>query len=353
MFLWPVYAATHDSPPLQRPAVGQPGGLGAGDARPGAIAREQRGRRLRGGLISALSYHFTHLNHIQLQALLLPLSFFLQRMFLPLAVPTPSRSVVMGLQAISPCTTASSGRRHYLRGDRARARRAALRDWRLLGAGSAMAVALLVALPWSTYLRVARSGRRAKPVGSRTRQRLSRAPQAPPTNLLYGRTEWLRPGPGQWLPREDGPEQSLFPGFSVMLLAVCGAVAGWRASRKTVVVYAIVCGLGVVLSLGPDGIRWLYGGLYDLLPGMQAIRAPARFTVLALCAGAVLAALGVDAAQAICAQRRSRQGAPAGDLYRVCLWGRTVPRPPAMSSEAGPGWLHSQDRAPSSACPWV
>ena len=51
----------------------------------------------------------------------------------------------------------------------------------------------------------------------------------------------------------------------------------------------------MALSLGPDGIRPVYAALYDTLVGMQGIRAPARFSVLALCAIAVLASIAVVA----------------------------------------------------------
>ena len=44
--------------------------------------------------------------------------------------------------------------------------------------------------------------------------------QAPPANALYGRTGWLRPGPGSRLARREGAEQDLFPGFCALVLAV-------------------------------------------------------------------------------------------------------------------------------------
>jgi len=119
--------------------------------------------------------------------------------------------------------------------------------------------------------------------------------QAPPSNILYGRTGWLRPSSDQRLPRKDGPEQALFPGFCALLLAVLGVAAAPRRLRATTRVYAGVGLLGVALSLGPDGIRPVYAALYDTLVGMQGIRAPARFSVLALCAIAVLASIAVVA----------------------------------------------------------
>jgi hypothetical protein len=52
---------------------------------------------------------------------------------------------------------------------------------------------------------------------------------------------------------------------------------------------------GGLLSFGPEGWRWLYAGLHDNVFGFQAIRAPARFSVLAIGGLALLAALGMRA----------------------------------------------------------
>ena len=60
------------------------------------------------------------------------------------------------------------------------------------------------------------------------------------------------------LPRKDGPEQDLFPGFCALLLAAVGAMAAPRGLKKTAAAYIVVAVVGIVLSLGPDGIRPLY-----------------------------------------------------------------------------------------------
>src|SRR6185295_12951763 len=49
---------------------------------------------------------------------------------------------------------------------------------------------------------------------------------------------------------------------------------------------------GFVLSLGPDGARGLYATLHRYVFGFQAIRAPARFSVLVFFGVSTLAALG-------------------------------------------------------------
>ena len=66
--------------------------------------------------------------------------------------------------------------------------------------------------------------------------------------------------------------------------------------------------VGLVLSLGPNGIRAVYAALSGSLVGMAAIRAPARFSVLTLLSVAMLAALAVCALE----RRGSRFGRFAG-----------------------------------------
>ncbi|HEX7484928.1 MAG TPA: DUF3108 domain-containing protein [Vicinamibacterales bacterium] len=120
--------------------------------------------------------------------------------------------------------------------------------------------------------------------------------RVPPGNLLYGRTGVLRPAgdAGAMSGRHEGPEQELFPGFAVAILALVGAWRGWRRdSRPLVMTMASVIVLGAVLSLGPDGVRWLYSLLHRFVFGFQAVRAPARFGVLVTFGLSVLAAVGV------------------------------------------------------------
>src|SRR5439155_6902447 len=134
-----------------------------------------------------------------------------------------------------------------------------LRDARLLARGLvAAAIALLVALPWSLpYLRVEREAAAGRNLfeASHGSAVLASYVQAPSTNLLYGRTGFLQPSPGARLPRKNGPEQALFVGFVPFFLAVIGVVAAPRHLRKIAAVYATLTVAGIVLSLGPDGIR--------------------------------------------------------------------------------------------------
>jgi hypothetical protein len=98
---------------------------------------------------------------------------------------------------------------------------------------------------------------------------------------------------------------------------------------------------GVVLSLGPDGIRPLYTALYSVVPGMPAIRATARFSVLTLAAIAVLAAMGVRALET------RQRGAPLIGLAILVIGleysNGSIPFPPAprMTTDAG-AWIRQQ-----------
>ena len=303
--LWPLYALTHD-------LVFCYNILLVGSLVAAALAMHVLARRLTGsawagsvaGLIFGFApYHFGHLTHIQLQALyFLPLSFlFLHRLFeAQRRADTVALGVVMGLQAVSSIYYGIIGALGVACASVALViftRRA--RDWRLIRRGFlAAAIALLVMLPWSIpYLLVRGEAGAGRTLAEAARGGavLASYLQAPPTNLLYGRTGWLRPAPASRLQRKDGPEQALFPGFCALLLAVAGTMAAPRGFKKTAMAYAIVAIAGAVLSLGPDAIRPVYAALYHAVFGMAAIRAPARFSVLTLCGIALLSALAVRA----------------------------------------------------------
>src|SRR5262249_20215163 len=84
-----------------------------------------------------------------------------------------------------------------------------------------------------------------------------------------------------------------FPGFCALLLATFALVRAPRDARVAVRVCAAMGIVGCALSLGPEGIRPIYSALYNTVAGMQAVRAPARFSVLVLAAIAALAAIAV------------------------------------------------------------
>ena len=124
------------------------------------VAGSERAAYVAGMIFGFAPYHFTHLMHIQLQALyLLPLSFlFLHRMFgRERRSDTIALGLVMGLQALSSVYYGIIGGIGIAAAGAALATGTKrLRDWRLLRRGmAAAAIALIVALPWSIpYLRV-------------------------------------------------------------------------------------------------------------------------------------------------------------------------------------------------------
>ena len=312
-----------------------------------------------GGLIFGFApYHFTHLLHIQLQALyFLPLSFlFLHRVlqggrrFDAIAL-----GLVTGLQTISSvyygvigmigliCVALS-----WVALDRSS------RTWRLLRHGGLAAlVAVLIAAPWSfAYLRIgaeAGGGRNLYETANSSAALTSHL-QAPATNLLYGRTNLLRPGGLSHLPFKEGPEQALFVGFVPLVLASLGLIKA-RGERRAAVVYGALALVGVLLSLGPNGIRPLYALLYRGVFGMSAIRAAARFDVLTLVGISVLAGSGVRWLETSVAAKPWIITAAACALIAIEYCNGTIgfPAPPALTSNAG-RWLKDQPGAGAVIC---
>jgi Protein of unknown function (DUF3108) len=344
--LWPVYAVTHD-------LIFCYNVLLIGSLVASALAMHMLARALTGseaaafvaGLIFGFApYHFTHLLHIQLQAMyFLPLSFFfLHRLFAAeRRSDTIALGIVIGLQTISSVYYGVIGAIGLVSATVVlMAATGRIADWRLLRRGfAAAALALLVAAPWSIpYLRVARDagGGRTLFEASNGSALLSSYLQAPTTNLLYGRTGWLRPGARAPLPFKDGPEQALFLGFVAMLLAAAGALAAPQGLKRIAAVYAVLALVGLVLSLGPNGIRAVYAALYGSLVGMAAIRAPARFSVLTLLSVAMLAALAVRALEL----RGPRLSRFAGAFAFA---------PPALTTAAG-RWLREQPGSGAVVC---
>ncbi|MGE3401417.1 MAG: DUF3108 domain-containing protein [Vicinamibacterales bacterium] len=248
------------------------------------------------------SYRFAHLLHLQLQALyFLPLTFlFLHRL---IAGRRRRDALVLGvltaLQAIASVYYAVIGGLALVVGGAVLAAMASRRGASTVAARLALAaiVAAVLVLPVGlVYWRVQQDEGFGRNLfeASRNAAFADSYLQAPPGNLLYGRTGVLRRAEGldaDGLPH-TGPERELFPGFVLLLMAAAGAVLGWRSdARPLVAAMAALVVLGFVLSLGPDGVRALYATLHRHVFGFQAIRAAARFSVLVSFGLATLAAL--------------------------------------------------------------
>ncbi len=124
------------------------------------------------------------------------------------------------------------------------------------------------------------------------------------------------------LPLLESWREVLFPGFLVTIGAAVGAwtltTRGTRPQREIGTFYALLATLAVWLSFGPQA--GLYTVLYEALPVMSLIRAPARAAVLVPLSLAMLTALGLTVlGSGWNRQRRQVVGAAAAILVTAEL----------------------------------
>ncbi|GIW08888.1 MAG: hypothetical protein KatS3mg060_3693 [Dehalococcoidia bacterium] len=159
----------------------------------------------------------------------------------------------------------------------------------------------------------------------------------PPSNLLLG---------GLLAPFRsvDWSERSLFPGLIVLIFAVVGAgVSLSQRGQKRSVALALlaVAGVMVLLSFGlsptqPPGLRW-YPWLYEHVPGLAGLRAPARAGGIVQIMLAVLAGVGLATFFGAVRHRAGRWVPPAlAALVGLLLVAESASYP---SSYAVPVWL--------------
>jgi hypothetical protein len=127
---------------------------------------------------------------------------------------------------------------------------------------------------------------------------------APPQNWLWGGTA----------DRFPGNELRFFPGVVAIALAL---VAFGRRPRAMILTYWVLCAIAVELSLGFNGR--LYPILYAYLWPLHGLRAPARISVAALCALAVVAGFGLDYLQRWFSTARARAWVPAVAVILIVL----------------------------------
>jgi len=260
------------------------------------------GARVSGLAWGLLPYRFAHLLHVQLQGLyFLPLAFlFLHRL---MAGRRRTDAVGLGamaaLQAITSVYYGVIGAIGLATGAAAlvvtagRWRGALLVRRLLLSALVGAVIVAPFAWPYLVVQRREGFGRNLYEAAQHAASPVSYL-RVPPGNLLYGQTGLLRPSGDARGAKGQGPEQELFPGLAVTALAAVGL---WRARRRDswplALSLAAVAAVGFVLSLGPEGVRLVYANVHRLVPGFQAIRAPARFGVLVSFGLAGLSALGM------------------------------------------------------------
>jgi hypothetical protein len=127
---------------------------------------------------------------------------------------------------------------------------------------------------------------------------------APVENWLWGWTS----------PMFHGDELHLFPGVIATLLALAGLAL---APRRTAVVYGIILLLGVELSLGLNGR--LYSFLLHYVSPLQGLRAPARASIFAFAALAVLAGFGTRALRQKRPEGRPLMMASVAVIAALCI----------------------------------
>ena len=113
---------------------------------------------------------------------------------------------------------------------------------------------------------------------------------ASPQDLVWGKAT-----AGMRRSLSSVPEQTLFPGVTIVLFALAGALAGpWRPRTRAALVaatlLAALCAMGLRLL---DG-RLTYRLLYDYAPGWEGIRTPGRITVVTSLLLALLAGGGAQ-----------------------------------------------------------
>jgi hypothetical protein len=175
---------------------------------------------------------------------------------------------------------------------------------------------------------------------------------APPKSLLAAADDNRLWGEATRSARESlpwAPEQALFPGLTVVLLAVAGVT--WRGATRGLRI-GLVAGTALLVLLS-FGLRFWGGRLYspflDHAPGWQGLRTTGRLAFLWSLGLAVLAAMGAERLIDAVSRRGDETAQPlvppqvavAGVAALALLVGyEGAPRLPVVSVPAEPAALH-------------
>lgn len=133
-------------------------------------------------------------------------------------------------------------------------------------------------------------------------------------------------------------EQSLFPGLTVLLLAVVGLLVGcWGVRRRVGLAVGTVLAAGLALGTQLAGGRYTYLLLFEHAPGWQGVRTPGRLITLATLGLCLLAATGLDRLQTLGRRAAPVIGAAAAVL--VLVEGLNTVGTPAVPAEPT-AWHH-------------
>jgi hypothetical protein len=215
----------------------------------------------------------------------------------------------------------------------------ARRYWTRVGLAALVAglMVLPVALPYARA-RASEGFGRSTFEASQHAASLQSYTQVPPSNLVYGHTGWLAPRAPQPGERDRRHvEHQMFPGAVVLVLALIGLGAGWHSDRRVVTrASALLMVAAVWLSLGPEGPLGLYRAVSGGLPGFDAIRAPARFAVVAMLGVCLLAAVGWSWLIARLEIRHGIRRAHLATLVALCLCALEYANSPLVLADAPP-----------------
>ena len=306
LVLAPLYLATGDAVLCYNVLV--VGSIAASGIAMHILARAITGSTL-GAFAAGLAwacwpYRVAHLLHIQLQALyfmplallwlhrlvagrrwrdVLGLSLFAGLQALASTYYGLMTAVALGVSALTLAIATGQWRSRQL--------------WTRLAAAAALAIVLTapVLMPYLRSQQAEGFGRTMFEAANHSAA-IESYTQVPDVNLVYGTTGLLDPRvPAPGARDRRSVEHQMFPGLVVIALAIFGLFRGWRSDSFPVTFSAVALVVtGLVLSLGPEGWRWLYAALHDNVFGFQAIRAPARFAVIAFLGAVLLGALGIS-----------------------------------------------------------
>jgi len=165
--------------------------------------------------------------------------------------------------------------------------------------GAAVVVAAVLTIPFALPYRAASAELGGRPMTDIARY------SATPVNYLA--TSHLNRVWGWTSDRWGGSELRLFPGAIALLLAALGLT--WRPGR-TVLLYAATVALAVELSFGLNGV--VYRAMVEHVSALQGFRSLSRFAVVASCALAMLAAVGVARLEAAIGSGAGRRAVMVG-----------------------------------------
>ena len=165
--------------------------------------------------------------------------------------------------------------------------------------GAAVVVAAVLTIPFALPYRAA-----SAELGGRPMTDIARYSATP---MSYLATSHLNRVWGWTSDRWGGSELRLFPGAIALLLAALGLT--WRPGR-TVLLYAATVALAVELSFGLNGV--VYRAMVEHVSALQGFRSLSRFAVVASCALAILAAVGVSRLEAAIGSGAGRRAVMIG-----------------------------------------